>query len=456
MTISELADLCGGNLVAGDPAREIPGLSTDSRAIEKGQIFLALKGEHFDGHRFAESALDKGASGIIGQSDELEKLAERVNRQTGLIAVDETLAALHRLALGYRSKFDMPLVAITGSCGKTITKDMLGSILGKTLRTVKTEGNLNNLIGAPLMLLQLASETEAAVIEIASNAPGEIECLSRILSPTAAIITNIGPVHLEGFGTIDGVFREKCSVLPHIRSAGFVVVNKEDMTPEQIDPIFKGKIITFGQEESADFFAGEIRQDIKAGTEFLLNNKEPIRIPILGTHNVHNALAAIAAATELGIDIDTIREGLREFPATAMRMEIQEYKGATIINDAYNANPRAMRASISTVMAMPAERRILVLGDMLELGTYSAVEHRSLGHYAGLSGPDQLYLVGDFKDESREGALEAGMQSERIHCCNDVEDIGTSLKYTLHSGDLVLLKGSRGMRMEDALQPLKE
>lgn len=456
MKISELADLCGGTLVAGDPALEIPGLSTDSRVIEEGYIFLALKGENFNGHTFAESALARGASGIIGQSDEVQRLKEGGNRRKGLIAVDETLAALHRLALAYRSKFDMPLVAITGSCGKTTTKDMLASILKENLKTVKTEGNLNNLIGAPLMLLRLDSETEAAVIEIASNAPGEIECLSRILSPTAAIITNIGPVHLEGFGTIEGVFKEKSAVLEHIRSGGFAVINNEDIGPEYISSIFEGKTITFGQDESADYFASEIRQDMKAGTEFLLNGEDSVRIPILGTHNVHNALAAIAAAKEFGIDIDTIREGLRDFPATAMRMETHAYKGATVINDAYNANPRAMRASISTIMAMPAERKILALGDMLELGAQSAVEHRSLGHYAGLSDPDQLYLVGEFKEECREGALKAGMQPERIHCCADVEEVGISLKYTLRPGDLVLLKGSRGIRMEDALQQLKE
>ncbi len=456
MTVGELAALCGGKLLRGDPKWEVPGISTDSRTIQKGELFLALKGDRFDGHDFAEAALGRGAVGVVGERRRLTDLAQQANRHASLIEVGDTLAALHMLAQGYRSKFRAPLVAVTGSCGKTTTKDMLAGILGRTRKTVKTEGNLNNLIGAPLMLFRIDSTTEAAVIEIASNAPGEIARLARILRPTAGIITNVGPVHLEGLATVEGVFKEKASLIPHISADGFLVVNGEDIPVERVRPMFGGKVITFGLKESADFHPTDIRQDVKTGTEFLMNGKEPLRISTVGTHNVLNALAAVAAATVLGVDGDSIRQGLEGFAPGKMRMEVREHRGATIVNDAYNANPRAMRESISTVMAMPAKRRILALGDMLELGEHAREEHRSLGRFVGRSGADLLYVRGDFSSEVRDGAVEGGMQSERVYCCADAAEIATSLKYILGPDDLLLVKGSRGMRMEQVVQLLLE
>ena len=456
MTISELADLCGGTLLRGDPARTADGVSIDSRTIKKNQLFLALKGECFNGHDFAKTAIEEGAAGIVGQSRRLALLAEGACRSACLIEVDDPLAALHRLARGYRAKFDIPLVAVAGSCGKTTTKDMLAAILGQTKKVVATQGNFNNLIGAPLTLLRIGTDTEAAVIEIASNAPGEIARLAEILSPTAGIITNIGPVHLEGFGAIEGVFEEKISLLPHIGAGGFLAVHEEDVPPERIRSMYGGRIITFGLKQSADFFATDIRQDTDAGMEFLLNGKDPLRIPILGRHNVLNALAAIAAATQMGADIDLIRAGLEKFPPSAMRMEVRELRGATIINDAYNANPRAMRESISTAVEAPAERRILALGDMLELGEPARAAHRSLGRYIGRAGVDLLYVCGEFADEVGAGAVEASIQAERVYRCANADEIAASLKYILRPGDLLLVKGSRGARMERVVQLLFE
>jgi UDP-N-acetylmuramoyl-tripeptide--D-alanyl-D-alanine ligase len=456
MAMGECANLCGGRLLRGDPSEQVTGISTDSRAVREGELFLALKGERFDGHDFAETAVKEGAIGIIGEARKLAELQERLNQHAGLIEVGDTLVALHSLARSYRSKFDIPLVAITGSCGKTTTKDMLAAILSQTRKTVKTEGNLNNLIGAPLMLFRIDAGTQAAVIEIASNAPGEIERLARILGPTAGIITNVAPVHLEGLGTIEGVLMEKCSLLPHISSDGFLVINEESISPERVRPDFGGKIITFGLERPADFFASNIVQDIEAGTEFLLNDKERLRIPVPGTHNVLNALAAIAAALELDAGMDAIRRGLDTFSASAMRMQVSVCRGATIINDAYNANPLAMRESISTLMAMPGKRKILALGDMLELGESARDEHRALGRYIGRSRPGLLYLKGEFGADVRDGALEGGMQSERIHLCEDAAEIAASLKYILRPGDLLLVKGSRGTRMEQVIEGLSE
>lgn len=456
MTLGDLTSMCGGRLLKGEATEKARGISIDSRTVGKSQVFLALKGESFDGHDFSESALEKGAAAVIGKPERLKPLAGKVNQHTGLIEVDEPLSALHRLASTYRQKFDIPVIVITGSCGKTTTKDMLAAILGRSRKTIATEGNLNNLIGAPLMLLRIDSNTAAAVFEIASNAPGEIDQLARMLKPTAGMLTNIGPVHLEGLKTIDGVFEEKTCIIPHIRSDGFLIINEDDIPLDRIRSRFGGRIITFGRRKSADFYATDIRQDVENGTEFLLNNKERLRIPILGEHNVLNALAATAAARHLGDNIDSVRQGLEHFSASAMRMEVYKHRGVTIVNDAYNANPRAMRESISTVVALPAERRIFVFGDMLELGEHSHEEHFSLGQYIGRNKPGLLYLLGNFSGGVSDGARDAGMQLDRIHCGDDAGEIAESLKRILRPGDLLLIKGSRGMHMEKIVQRIIE
>lgn len=456
LTIGELAGLCNGNLVTGDPGASALGVSIDSRTIQSGQAFLAIEGERFNGHDFVMAALEKGAACVVGSRPKLERMVDADSQSACLIGVDEPLDALQRLAQNYRKKFEIPLVAVAGSCGKTTTKDMLAAMLAQTRDVVATEGNLNNLIGAPLMLLRMGSNTEVAVLEIASNAPGEINRLARILSPTAGIITNIGPVHLEGFGTIEGVFKEKSSMIPHIRPGGFVVIYDEDVPPERVRAMFDGEIVTFGLKERADFFAADIRQDIDTGTRFLLNGEYEISIPILGEHNVLNAIAAIAAATRLGADMGAIRAVLEKFSASAMRMELSEYRGASIINDAYNANPRAMRESIATILKASAARKILALGDMLELGTQAVTAHRSLGQYIGRAGIDLLYTYGEFGGEVVDGAIEAGMQAERAYRCESAEEIATSLKYLLREGDLLLVKGSRGMRMERVIELILE
>jgi UDP-N-acetylmuramoyl-tripeptide--D-alanyl-D-alanine ligase len=333
---------------------------------------------------------------------------------------------------------------------------MLAAILGESGVTLKTEGNLNNLIGAPLMLLRIAPETRAAVIEIASNSPGEIARLSQILSPTAGIVTGVGPVHLEGFGSIEGVMKEKCSLAAVIPPDGFVVINRDDIPVERVQSLFKGKVVTFGSTVSADYYATDIRQDLRQGAEFRVNGEEPASICVPGEHNILNALAAIAAARELGMSFGLIRSGLRRFTGGKMRMERVQVRGATVINDAYNANPRAMHESISTVMSQPAARKILVLGEMLELGDYAQEAHHSLGSFVGELEPDSLYLLGSSAGRVREGAMEAGMRPERIHCCANTEEIAESLRHDLRPGDLMLVKGSRGMRMERIIQLLND
>lgn len=454
LTTSQMAELCGGRLRKGDPARLVCGISTDSRNLRKEELFLALRGEHFDGHDFVAAALQRGAAGVIGECVGLAERAQCLDRDSVLIEVGDSLAALHLLAQSYRARFEIPLLAITGSCGKTTTKDMLAAILSERGETLKTEGNLNNLIGAPLTLLRLAPETKAAVIEIASNSPGEIARLSWILNPTAGVITSVGPVHLEGFGSLEGVMKEKCSLAASIPSNGFLVVNHDDIPIDRIRSLFNGKVATFGSTDSADYYATAVRQDLQKGSEFLVNDQEPMTIPIPGMHNVLNALAAIAAASELGVDYDRIRRGLGSFTRGKMRMETLEIRGVTVINDAYNANPRAMRESISTAMGMPAVRKLLALGDMLELGDYAREAHRSLGSYVAQTKPDMLYLVGEHAGEVRDGALEGGLRSETIRCCENGEEIAASLRNVLEPGDLLLVKGSRGMQMERVIQRL--
>lgn len=456
MSVGEIARLAGGKLLCGDARTIADGISTDSRSLRAGHVFLALKGDRFDGHDFLKEALQKSAAGVIGEADKLSDMTRAADSRAALITVGDTLSALHTLARNYRSKFDIPIVAVTGSCGKTTTKDMLASILSQFRTTLKTEGNLNNFIGTPLMLLRMDSTTQAAVLEIASNAPGEIRKLAEVVQPTAGIITNIAAAHLEGLGSLEGVLEEKCSLLPFISPSGFLVTNREEVPLERARSMFSGKIITVGAREPADFYATDVRQDLRAGVVFRLNGKEMIRLPIAGMHNVMNALAAIAAAVQLGVDPETLQKGLDAFSPASMRMQICACRGATIINDAYNANPRAMRESISTVLSMQAERRILVLGDMLELGKYSRDEHRLLGRYVADTKTDLLYLRGEFAGQVEEGALEGGMQAERIYRCETPDEIAASLKYILRPGDLVLVKGSRGMQMEKVVQHLSE
>ncbi len=441
---------CGGEVIAGTLPDRVAGVSTDSRSLAPGAAFVALKGERFDGHDFTADVLARGAAAAV------------VSHAPGpgctgggcIIRVDDTLRALAGIAARHRSKFLLPVVAVSGSNGKTTTKDMLTSILAGRMEVLSTEGSLNNEIGVPLVLLKLASFHEAAVIEMGMNAPGELAALAAAARPDRAIITNVGRAHLEGLGTVEGVAKAKAELAEAVAGAGGVLIlNADDERLARLAQEVSCRVVTFGLEGGADFMAGEICPG-EGGTSFLVNGRGRISLQMPGSHNVMNALAAIAAASTLETDFEACARGLEGLRLPASRTEIRRLGGVTVINDSYNANPDSMAAALAVLSGMDCCRRLAVLGTMKELGDSAKTAHHELGSAVAACNLDMLVMVGEWGDAVCGGAREAGMPPGRIRTCATKEEAAAFLKEELEPGDAVLLKGSRAARMEDILELL--
>ena len=451
LTGEELLTGCGGEVVAGTLPDRLAGVSTDSRSRAPGAVFVALKGERFDGHDFAAAALAGGAAAAV------------VSRDTGpagaaggcIIRVDDTLRALAGIAATHRSKFLLPVVAVSGSNGKTTTKDMLTGILAGRMEVLSTEGSLNNEIGVPLVLLKLASSHEAAVIEMGMNAPGELAALAAAARPDRAIITNVGRAHLEGLGTVEGVAKAKAELAEAVaREGGVLILNADDERLARLAREVSCRVVTFGLEHGADFVATEIAAG-EDGTGFLVNGRGRIRLQMPGSHNVMNALAAIAAASTLETYFEECARGLEGLRPPSGRTEIRRLGGITVIDDSYNANPDSMAAALGVLSGVDACRRLAVLGTMNELGDSTKAAHRELGSAVAARDLDMLVMVGEWGDAVCGGAREAGMPPERIRTYATNEEAAGFLKEELEPGDAVLLKGSRAARLEEVLELLR-
>lgn len=434
---------------------EIKGISIDSRKVRQGELFVALKGDRFDGHDFVSDAIRNGAWGALVERNALEKHYGNLGGLKNILPVEDTLYALQEMSLMHRKKFSLPVVGVTGSNGKTTTKEMLASILATKGPVLKNEGNLNNHIGVPLTLLKLRADHRSAVIEMGMSAPGEIDLLARLTRPSVGVITNIGPAHLEFLGSMDRVAAAKAELLLNLEQEATAVLNADDRYYENLRSTMHGKAITFGITNRADVSASDIRQN-DDHVDFLLRmdgTASAVRLQAIGNHNIYNALAAAAAALALGIPVDAIRNGLEDFVPVAMRSEVKIVQGRKIMADYYNANPASMEAAIKALASLAKDRKaVAVLGDMLELGPIAAEAHQNIGRLAAQEAVDCLITMGAFAGQTAQGALRSGMPHDCvIEAANHGEAARLIMKLS-SPGDVVLIKGSRGMKMEKILE----
>lgn len=432
----------------------ITGVSTDTRTIQPGNLYIPLKGASFNGHAFVAEAFAKGASAALWSESE-----RNPPENVPLIFVDDTLQALQRLAHRYRKQLPVKVIGITGSNGKTTTKDMLSALLATTYKVQKTEGNLNNHIGLPLTLLRLKEDTEMAVVEMGMSGFGEIERLSQIAEPDAAIITNIGESHLQELGSREGIARAKLEIISGLHPNGvFVYYGDEPLLQTKVQQMkLPFHTITFGHEAGNDYYPLAISLEVN-GTAFTVNQapEQPFFLPILGKHHVHNALAAISVARFFGVSWEAIKIALAQLQITRMRMEIVKgTNGVTIINDAYNASPTSMKAALELLFELTGyDKKIAVLGDMLELGEQEIEFHRQMGE---MLRPEKIDYVWTYGNLAREIALAAqdSFPEGRVRAYDDKKALAKDLRAIVSQNDVILFKGSRGMKLEEIIHELQ-
>ncbi|MTI61676.1 MAG: UDP-N-acetylmuramoyl-tripeptide--D-alanyl-D-alanine ligase [Firmicutes bacterium] len=451
MELGEIVKAVGGVLVQGNRSKKIKGVSIDSRTIKADELFIAIPGEKFNGHDFiADAAVNAAAAFII--SDEVELL-----ERAAYIVVDDTTEALQQLAAYYRQQIDdLTVIAITGSAGKTTTKDMIAALLASKYKVHKTQGNFNNYYGLPLTLLEMQGDEDIAVLEMGMSSLGEISLLTSIALPQIGVITNVGETHLESLGTIENVAQGKSELIAGLPEDGIAILNYDNSYVRGMKSVFKGeKIIYYGFNKAVDISASNIRIDNK-GTSFLIeyqDDKRDVLIDKPGRHNVYNALAAIAVARELAVDWNSIKKALLSVELSSLRWDVQKKKGGiTIINDSYNANPLSMEAAVDAVCESAEDRVILVLGAMLELGSNESRAHLELGKKIADSAVDVLITVGEIAQLIARGAIQGNMKKENIHIFDNNKQAAVLLNNILVGNDTVLVKGSRGNKMEEIVE----
>lgn len=454
LTLGELCRVLQGELLQGDPNIKVQGVSTDSRQVKKGEVFFALKGERFDGHDFVREALDKGAVAAI-----VARRLEGIS-QGGVIIVPDPLKALQDLALYHRrTAFKGELIGITGSSGKTTTKNLVARVLEAKFKVWKTPGNFNNEIGLPLTLLNLTPEHQVVVVEMGMRGRGEIASLCRVAQPTGGVITNIGTAHLGRLGSVENIALAKRELLESLPKGGLAVLNGDDPWCRRLAEGLPVRSVFYGLEDSASFQARDIKTKGLEGMEFVVKFPEgeaKVHLPVLGKHNVLNSLAALTLGYFLGVEIDRMVEKLLEWPAESMRQEILPGpQGSLIYNDAYNANPESTLAALEVLKEIPG-RKIAVLGDMLELGEKGPELHQKVGRRAAEVGISMLVTVGELAREIAAGAVDSGMSSDKVFSFLHPREAGQFLARYLKPGDVVLLKGSRAVRLEQVLEELQE
>ena len=436
------------------------GYSIDSRTVQPGELFFAVRGERLYGHDFVNQALGRGAVAAVVRKDQLARYANPAS----LLAVDDTLVALQTLATAVRKIWGKTAIGITGSMGKTTTKEAMAHLLATKYRVHRTKGNFNNHFGLPLGLLMLEPEHDVAVVEMGMSHAGEIAALARIALPNEAVVTNVAPVHLENFDSIAGIARAKYELIEGLPHGGTAVLNADDEYVSQFGRDFKGKVLTFGLKPTAvvpaDVSAENIETFGPEGTRFDLVSRlfsdevhQPVRSPLLGVHNVYNVLAAAAIALEHGITPSEIAEALPSLQPADKRGQVVQLGNISVLYDCYNSSPKALMAAVDTLASMPARRRIAVAGEMLELGPAGEQLHRECGRYIAASKLDFLLGVRGLAEPMVEAAREAGLQSEFVAT---PEEAGEWLARETQDGDVVLLKASRGVKLEKALETWKQ
>lgn len=448
-SVGQLAAWCGGELLCGDPAVLVDSVQIDSRQCVAGCLFVALRGEKSDGGDYIEAAAAAGAVCVI---------TEREARLDGccVIRVENALRALQDCAAGYRRQFVFQCVAVTGSVGKTTTKEMIAAVLSARYRTLKTQGNFNSETGMPLTAFRLSNEYDAAVFEMGMSRKGEIAALTRIGKPDLAVITNIGVSHIEFLGSKHNILYAKLEIERGLSRRGVMILNGDDPMLRSVAGKLRHKTVTYGiRNQNALYRAEEITEQ-NGRTRFLLvtpAGTARAEIPLLGEHNVLNALAGVCVGLYSGIPLAECAAALSRFENTGMRQNLYDYRGLHLLEDCYNASPDSMRAAFATLAKQPG-RHGAVVADMLELGRFSDELHREVGGFAG--GCDYLIAYGEKAAQYREGALAAGLPEERIVCARDAAEAAAALLERVRPGDTVLFKGSRGLHTEDVIKILKE
>ncbi len=450
--LNDIIEATGGLLLRQGKRAGCSEVSTDTRTIAEGALFIPLRGRTYDGHDYLEDALNRGAAAVLAAKG-YAQAAESLSGDASIIIVDDTLKALGDLAYWWRRRFDGPVIAVTGSSGKTTTKEMIALIGERSLKIHKNSGNLNNCIGFPLSLLRLTSAHGAGVYELASNHPGEIARLADIAGPDVAVITNVGPAHLQGFHSLEAVREEKGSILSFVKPGGMAVINRDDANIRILEDRWKGKSISFGIAERATVKAEHIFTRGDTGVSFTIKIgglSRGIDMTTLGIHNIYNALAAAAASWAVGVPFDEICAGLVAFRQVPGRMTVTRLaSGATLIDDSYNANPASTAAALKTLAAVKgAGTAVVIFGDMLELGDESEEKHREAGDLIASTGVDFLFVTGKQALAVAEGARLGGMDAGRIHAVENPREMRSLLR-TIPRADLwILVKGSRAMKME--------
>ncbi len=434
-----------------DPQAVAQAYSIDSRNVRQGDLFFAVKGERLDGHDFVSEALAKGAVAAVVRKDQ----ATRYPAAAPLLIVDDTLLALQTLATAVRRLWAKPVVGITGSAGKTTTKEAIAHVLASRFHVLKSEGNFNNHFGLPLMLLKLEPEHEIAVIEMGMSHAGEITALASIAQPNLGVVTNVAPVHLEFFKSIADIARAKYELIASLAAGSTAVLNADDEYVSQFGRDFKGKVVMYGLKSTADVRAENIEASGRAGSTFdvvIDGCREPATLPLVGTHNIYNGLAAVAVGLQRGLTPSEAVAALATLRPSEKRGEVLQLGNITVVNDCYNSNPKALDAMVDALSTMPGSRRIVVAGEMLELGPLGDEMHRASGRHMAEKKIDILLGVRGRAQQMVEAAKEAGMRAEFVAT---PEEAGDWLKREARDGDVVLLKASRGVKLEKALEKWK-
>jgi UDP-N-acetylmuramoyl-tripeptide--D-alanyl-D-alanine ligase len=461
LTAAGVAEASGGQVVQGDPATRIDDVSIDSRSIQAGQFFVAIRGERFDGHAFVQAALDKGAVGALIDSE--VGRAGAVNRQSGvLVRVADTTRALQAIAREVRRRSGTNVVAITGSAGKTTTKEITAEFLGARYRVFRNRGNLNNHIGLPLSLLELRSQPEIAVVELGMNHPGEIRTLIGIAEPEVRVWTNVGDAHMGFFESADAIADAKAEILEQARPDDVLVANADDPRVMARATRFPGRVLTFGVDAAAAVRATDVRMQGLDGTVAQVltpAGRWPLQTPLLGRGNLANVLAATAVAVHFDVPLEAIRDRASRLTAASHRGELLRLPGGlTIIDDSYNSSPSALLRALEVVAAAEGcARKVAVLGEMLELGVHADRLHRECGAAAARAGVAILITVGG--DPARalgEAAIADGIPAECVRHAATRQDAAARALGLVRPGDLVLVKGSRGIGTDHVVEQLRQ
>lgn len=452
MTVEDILSATGGTLLSGDTKTEFTDITTDSRRSAEGVLFIPLEGEKFDGHEFIKAAFDMGAAAVLTHKD-----ADLMIDKT-IIKVKDTFKALHDIAVYYKKKYPVPTVAVTGSVGKTTTKDMLYAALAAKYKTLKTPNNFNNEIGVPITVFMLEKEHECAVIEMGMNHFGEIERLAEMGQPDAAVITNIGMSHIENLGSQEGIFKAKMEITKNFAKDNTLIVNGDDKFLSKTKGMGDYKVVYYGIDNPEnDVYAKDIVNKGLKGVEFtavLDGGEYRVEVTQPGKHNVYNALAAICVGQTFGVPIEDAVRGIKNCEYTSQRLEIIEKSGIQIINDCYNASPDSIRAALGVLKYAVTERKIAVLGDVLEMGEYAKDAHYALGKAVVDNGIDILITAGENAAYIAEGARDNGMKNVKsfpktLDVCGYIIDV-------VRKGDAVLIKASHGMHFEDIYKTIEE